>query len=154
MFRLCLVVQTLQIIRDDYEYVIPDVDREGKLDKPEGNNQGFPFVNGVEVKLGDGSKHNIKQMEKNVQQKSANNGFFLPKSKEIVYPILNWRKEGNYEEVNLPQQTGPGEYGAKVTSLSSEKEAVDASIKEFGFNMVNSDKISLDRLPKDLRHQE
>ena len=35
----------------------------------------------------------------------------------------------------------------------SEKEHVQEVIKEFGFNLVNSDKISMDRLPKDLRDE-
>jgi len=144
------------MVSDNYDYIMPDVDADGrrqpKADLDVGN--GFPAVKGVEVDLGDGSKHNVKHMEKEVKHDNTNNGFFMPKPKEPLYPILNWREEGNYEEKNLPPRSGSGEYGAKVTALDSEKEAVDAAIKEFGFNMVNSDKISLDRLPKDLRHQE
>lgn len=69
------------------------------------------------------------------------------------FPKLNWRSLGNYEKTYEPR-SGPGEYGKPVTIESSEKEAKETSIKEFGFNLVNSDKISLDRLPKDLRHEE
>ena len=91
---------------------------------------------------------------KQFHKKSFHDSDHIDFNKYSEYPILNWRKPGNYEELNLPSRVGPGEYGDKVTALSSEKEAVDAAIKEFGFNMVNSDKISLNRLPKDLRHQE
>ena len=139
---------------DAYYDVKPDVDGRKHAEADLEVDNGFPDVKGVEVDLGDGSKHNVNQMKKEPKQDNANKGFFLQSQKETKYPILNWREEGNYEETNLPQRSGPGEYGAKVTALSSEKEAVDAAIKEFGFNMVNSDKISLDRLPKDLRHQE
>ena len=60
-------------------------------------------------------------------------------------------RKGNYEiEVDKEGHTGPGEFGAAVHTEDSEKEHVQEVIKEFGFNLVNSDKISMDRLPKDL----
>ena len=37
---------------------------------------------------------------------------------------------------------------------ASLKKAVDESIQEFGFNIVASDRVSLDRAPKDLRADE
>ena len=109
------------------------------------------------MNLKDGSQHNVEHMNKpksHFGELLGGIGLGKPEEDKSLFPVLNWRKLGNYEETNLASRTGPGEYGAKVTALPSEKEAVDASIKEFGFNMVNSDKISLDRLPKDLRHQE
>lgn len=49
---------------------------------------------------------------------------------------------------------GPGE-GAKPLVLGPEyKDSVQASVKEFGFNMVASDMISLDRSISDIRHDE
>lgn len=66
-------------------------------------------------------------------------------------------KEGNYENrppVEKDGHDGPGEFGAAVKTLPEEEEHVKEVIKEFGFNLVNSDKISLDRLPKDLRNKE
>ena len=63
-------------------------------------------------------------------------------------------RKGNYEiEVDKEGHTGPGEFGAAVHTEDSEKEHVQEVIKEFGFNLVNSDKISMDRLPKDLRDE-
>ena len=61
---------------------------------------------------------------------------------------------GNYEPVDLPPRSGPGEDGVAVILDPSEKAAADASIREFGFNMVASDKISLDRRVKDTRNPE
>lgn len=59
---------------------------------------------------------------------------------------------GNYEPVvDQEGHTGPGEFGARVNTEPEEEEHVKEVIKEFGFNLVNSDKISMDRLPKDLR---
>ena len=135
---------------------MPDIDQDGRNEKVEKNvvNNGFPVIEGIEVNLNDGKKHDVLHLNKGQHEDIVNNNSPLKKENEVVYPILNWRKIGNYEEQNLPTRTGPGEYGAKVTALPSEKEAVASAIKEFGFNMVNSDKISLDRLPKDLRHQE
>lgn len=49
---------------------------------------------------------------------------------------------------------GPGE-GAKPLVLGPEyKDSVQATVKEFGFNMVASDMISLDRSISDIRHDE
>nr|XP_002128971.1 N-acetylgalactosaminyltransferase 7-like isoform X1 [Ciona intestinalis] len=123
-----------------------------KLPDSESNNLEFPAVDGVEVDLQDGSRHLIKHIKFEPNEVVAP---IKPVVKEDFsnYPQLNWRKLGNYEE-SLARRNGPGEYGVAVHATNDEKEAVAASIKEFGFNMVNSDKISLDRLPKDLRHDE
>jgi len=62
-------------------------------------------------------------------------------------------KLGNYEkslEEIMEGATGTGDFG-KVPVTSSDTEAIKRSIKEFGFNLVTSDKIALDRLPADLR---
>uniref|UniRef100_H2ZCM2 Polypeptide N-acetylgalactosaminyltransferase n=1 Tax=Ciona savignyi TaxID=51511 RepID=H2ZCM2_CIOSA len=129
--------------RDDFAPV-----NKGK--NSDNDNEDFPAVDGVEVNLKDGSKHSINHIKFEPAVVKA------PKKPHVEYseyPKLNWRTLGNYE-TQLAKRSGPGEYGAAVHATSDEKEAVEASIKEFGFNMVNSDKISLDRLPKDLRHDE
>jgi len=58
---------------------------------------------------------------------------------------------GNYEPVNLEPRSGPGEDGEGVSLSDDEKAAGEQSVREFGFNMVASDKISLDRRIKDTR---
>ncbi|XP_026691688.2 polypeptide N-acetylgalactosaminyltransferase-like 6 [Ciona intestinalis] len=62
---------------------------------------------------------------------------------------------GNYE-LKAPDQkrAGAGEYGEAVQLDSSLDSQVKSVIGEFGFNTVASDRISLDRAPKDLRHEE
>lgn len=61
---------------------------------------------------------------------------------------------GNYEPVNLEPRSGPGEGGVPVQLDPSEKSHADRTVAEFGFNMVASDKISLDRRIKDTRPDE
>lgn len=82
---------------------------------------------------------------------------FKPQSHDYTSPILNQAILGNFEpkEPEPPGVPGgPGE-GAKPFVLGPEyKDAIQASIKEFGFNMVASDMISLDRTISDLRHEE
>ncbi len=61
---------------------------------------------------------------------------------------------GNYEPRDLEPRSGPGEGGVPVHLEPSEKAEADRSVREFGFNMVASDKISLDRRIKDTRPAE
>jgi hypothetical protein len=79
---------------------------------------------------------------------------------------------GNYEpNESLPKRTGPGEGGAlldlyryqmnsclisgvPVSYGADEEQAVQNSIARYGFNMVVSDKISMDRQIKDTRPDE
>jgi hypothetical protein len=58
---------------------------------------------------------------------------------------------GNYEPVNLEPRNGPGEGGVGVKLTPEEKAKADRTVAEYGFNMVASDKISLDRRIKDTR---
>ncbi|XP_060593944.1 LOW QUALITY PROTEIN: N-acetylgalactosaminyltransferase 7-like [Ruditapes philippinarum] len=60
---------------------------------------------------------------------------------------------GNYEP-DYKIKHGPGEGGQPVFTTMEEKSAADRSTHEFGFNMVNSDKISLDRTIPDTRMDE
>lgn len=53
------------------------------------------------------------------------------------------------------RETGPGDYGkVPVNWEPDENEAVKKAIKEFGFNLVTSDKISMTRIPGDLRDKK
>jgi hypothetical protein len=71
---------------------------------------------------------------------------------------------GNYEPIDLPPRTGPGEGGkikfkyhriefysssihiaVPVILSPSEEQEAQRTIGEYGFNMVASDKISMDR---------
>ena len=61
---------------------------------------------------------------------------------------------GNYEPLNLEPRSWPGEGGVPVHLDASEKNKADQTVREFGFNMVVSDKISLDRRIKDTRPAE
>ncbi|MED6272348.1 N-acetylgalactosaminyltransferase 7 [Characodon lateralis] len=82
---------------------------------------------------------------------------FRPQSQAYNSPVLKQGILGNFEpkEPEPPGvPDGPGE-GAKPFVLGPEyKDSVQASIKEFGFNMVASDMISLDRTISDIRHEE
>ena len=49
---------------------------------------------------------------------------------------------------------GPGEQGAAVILSAEEEKKKDALYKVNGFNAYASDKISLDRSIKDIRHPE
>lgn len=60
---------------------------------------------------------------------------------------------GNYEP-DITAGSGPGEGGEAVYVSMSEKEAADRSVREFGFNMVASDKIAMNRTIPDTRMEE
>lgn len=123
----------------------------------------WPHVEGVEVDLesirqknGDKPNPAFKvQNQQNVIQKQYVT--FKPHTNAYSDPVLKKGILGNFEPKEPePQgaQDGPGE-GSKPFVLGPEyKDAVQASIKEFGFNMVASDMISLDRTVSDLRHEE
>lgn len=70
-------------------------------------------------------------------------------------PVLKNGVIGNYEPL-VPRKGpfGPGEGGKKVLRIPAEEEKYKQSYKEYGFNMINSDKISLDRTVPDLRDSE
>ncbi|XP_042614291.1 N-acetylgalactosaminyltransferase 7-like isoform X3 [Cyprinus carpio] len=123
----------------------------------------WPHVEGVEVDLESiRQKHGDKpnpafkaQNQQNVIQKQYVT--FKPHTNVFNEPVLKKGILGNFEPKEPePQgvQGGPGE-GSKQFVLGPEyKDSVQASIKEFGFNMVASDMISLDRTVGDLRHEE
>ncbi|GCC25845.1 hypothetical protein chiPu_0004256 [Chiloscyllium punctatum] len=123
----------------------------------------WPQVEGVEVDLESIRLKNKNAAQQHVadnnQQNAIQKQYVTFKPQKHVYsdPVLRSGVLGNFEAKEPEPQgvvNGPGE-GAKPFILGSEyKEAVQASIKEFGFNMVASDMISLDRTINDLRHEE
>ncbi|XP_029114777.1 N-acetylgalactosaminyltransferase 7 isoform X2 [Scleropages formosus] len=124
----------------------------------------WPRVEGVEVNLDavrrkdkaqdNGPLGGAPKEQNAIQQQYVT---FRPHTHRYSDPVLKRGVLGNFEakEPEPPGvPDGPGE-GAKPFVPGPEyKEAVQASIKEFGFNMVASDMISLDRSINDLRHQE
>lgn len=82
---------------------------------------------------------------------------FRPHTHPYTSPILKKGILGNLEpkEPEPPGVPGGLGEGAQPFVLGPEyKDAIQASIKEFGFNMVASDMISLDRSISDIRHDE
>ncbi|XP_066574220.1 N-acetylgalactosaminyltransferase 7 isoform X1 [Amia ocellicauda] len=130
----------------------------------------WPHVEGMEVDL---DSIRIKNDEKNPGQQPPQNQpegagnqqnimqkqYLTFKPQKHVYPdpVLKHGELGNFELKEAEPEGvpgGPGE-GAKPFVLGSDyKDSIQASIKEFGFNMVASEMISLDRSISDLRHEE
>ncbi|KAJ8262218.1 hypothetical protein GJAV_G00163930 [Gymnothorax javanicus] len=122
----------------------------------------WPHVEGVEVDLESIRRQNPghdkvqqKQNLENVMQKQ----YVTFKAHTHVYsdPVLKRGVLGNLEPKEPERHGVPNGAGeeAKAFVLGPEyKESIQASIKEFGFNMVASDMISLDRSVNDLRHEE
>ncbi|KAJ8382959.1 hypothetical protein SKAU_G00037370 [Synaphobranchus kaupii] len=127
----------------------------------------WPHVEGVEVDLEsirqkNKGHNNVLQKLKggvqnleNVMQKQYIT--FKPHTHVYSDPVLKRGELGNLE-LKEPERhgvpDGPGEE-AKAFVLGPEyKESIQASIREFGFNMVASDMISLDRSVNDLRQEE
>uniref|UniRef100_A0A672IHW7 Polypeptide N-acetylgalactosaminyltransferase n=1 Tax=Salarias fasciatus TaxID=181472 RepID=A0A672IHW7_SALFA len=118
----------------------------------------WPQVEGVEVDLdairlkqGEVKPEEARQQQVIGQQYAT----FRPHTHAYDAPVLKQGILGNCE----PQEPephgvpgGPGEDGKALVLGPEYKDAVQASIKEFGFNMVASDMISLDRSISDLRH--
>ncbi|XP_036170844.1 N-acetylgalactosaminyltransferase 7 isoform X7 [Myotis myotis] len=125
----------------------------------------WPHVEGVEVDL---ESIRRKHKAKNEQEHHAGGEnqrdimqrqylTFKPQTFTYRDPVLRPGVLGNFEPKEPEPHGvvgGPGE-NAKPLVLGPElKHAVQASIKEFGFNMVASDMISLDRSVNDLRQEE
>ncbi|XP_062243713.1 N-acetylgalactosaminyltransferase 7 isoform X1 [Platichthys flesus] len=125
----------------------------------------WPHVEGVEVDLnairvkhgGANQPPNADQQPNQKQVIQQQYVTFKPHSHAYTDPVLQKGVLGNLEPKEPEPQgvsDGPGE-GAKPLVLGPEyKDSVQASIKEFGFNMVASDMISLDRTISDIRHEE
>ncbi|KAM8940306.1 N-acetylgalactosaminyltransferase 7 isoform 3-T3 [Pelodytes ibericus] len=126
----------------------------------------WPRVEGVEVDLESIRRKNKGKNEQdnlagnvNNQQKVMQRQYLTFRPQKHVYsdPVLRSGVLGNFELKEAEPQgvvDGPGEGGKPFVLGSEYKESVQSSIKEFGFNMVASDMISLDRTINDLRHEE
>uniref|UniRef100_A0ABK0LI64 Polypeptide N-acetylgalactosaminyltransferase n=1 Tax=Rattus norvegicus TaxID=10116 RepID=A0ABK0LI64_RAT len=125
----------------------------------------WPHVEGVEVDL---ESIRRKNKAKNEQERHAGGDSqkdimqrqyltFKPQTFTYRDPVLRPGVLGNFEPKEPEPHGvvgGPGE-NAKPLVLGPEyKQAAQASIKEFGFNMAASDMISLDRSVNDLRQEE
>ena len=126
----------------------------------------FPHIEGNEIALEKNEPAKVIKKEVVKQsgprgQEMVNGKVLLGRGTDLGVPLPiylpngrygNWepKEEGHYDK---SKHSGPGEFGAAVKTESHEQERVDAVIKEFGFNLVNSDKISMNRLPKDLRDE-
>ncbi|XP_036137993.1 N-acetylgalactosaminyltransferase 7 isoform X3 [Molossus molossus] len=125
----------------------------------------WPHVEGVEVDLesirrknkakNEQEHHTGGENQKDIMQRQYLT--FKPQTFTYHDPVLRPGILGNFEPKEPEPHGvvgGPGE-NAKPLVLGPEfKHAVQASIKEFGFNMVASDMISLDRSINDLRQEE
>lgn len=109
------------------------------------------YLGGVDDGYHPDQQQNQKQV---IQQQYVT---FKPHKQGHTSPVLKKGILGNFEPKEPEPQGvpgGPGE-GAKPFVLGPEyKDTVQSSIKEFGFNMVASDMISLDRTISDIRHEE
>ncbi|XP_029431358.1 N-acetylgalactosaminyltransferase 7 isoform X2 [Rhinatrema bivittatum] len=126
----------------------------------------WPHVEGVEVDLESVRRKNKAKKEQNQQEGNAVNQqniiqhpYLTFKPQTLVYrdPVLQTGVLGNFEPKEPEPQgvvDGPGEAGKQFVLGPEYKESIQASIKEFGFNMVASDMISLDRTINDLRDEE
>ena len=61
---------------------------------------------------------------------------------------------GNFEPKDQPPKNRPGEGGQAIYTSMEEKIRADQSVREYGFNMINSDKIAMDRTIPDTRLDE
>ncbi|KAM5264190.1 N-acetylgalactosaminyltransferase 7 isoform 4-T4 [Ctenodactylus gundi] len=125
----------------------------------------WPHVEGVEVDL---ESIRRKNKAKNEQEHHAGGDSqkdimqrqyltFKPQTFSYHDPVLRPGVLGNFEPKEPEPQGvvgGPGEKAKPLVLGPEFKHAVQASIKEFGFNMVASDMISLDRSVNDLRQEE
>ncbi|ETE67620.1 N-acetylgalactosaminyltransferase 7, partial [Ophiophagus hannah] len=126
----------------------------------------WPHVEGVEVDLESIRRRNKAKNErfphageKNDQQNVMQRQYLTFKPQTNIYhdPVLRSGILGNFE-LKEPEPHGvvggPGEEAKPYVLGPEYKESIQASIKEFGFNMVASDMISLDRSINDLRQEE
>ncbi|XP_074807267.1 N-acetylgalactosaminyltransferase 7 isoform X3 [Natator depressus] len=125
----------------------------------------WPHVEGMEVDLESIRRKNKAKNElehhvgDNNQQNIMQRQYLTFKPQTFTYhdPVLRPAILGNFEPKEPEPHGvagGPGEEGKPYVLGPEYKESIQASIKEFGFNMVASDMISLDRSINDLRQEE
>ncbi|XP_037619868.1 N-acetylgalactosaminyltransferase 7 isoform X2 [Sebastes umbrosus] len=147
--------------RDDGQDVLPKGDLADQF-KPV---VPWPHVEGVEVDLNSirlkhgGDNHPQKPDQQPNQKQVIQQQYVTirPHSHTYTSPILKEGVLGNFEPKEPEPEGvpgGPGEGGKPFVLGPDYKDAVQASIKEFGFNMVASDMISLDRTISDIRHEQ
>ena len=68
-------------------------------------------------------------------------------------PVFTDGKLGNYE-TQLEDRSGPGENGEGIELTENQKSRGKQTVREYGFNMVASGLISMDRRIKDTRHSQ
>ncbi|XP_074484560.1 N-acetylgalactosaminyltransferase 7 isoform X3 [Sebastes fasciatus] len=147
--------------RDDGQDVLPKGDLADQF-KPV---VPWPHVEGVEVDLNSirlkhgGDNHPPKPDQQPNQKQVIQQQYVTirPHSHTYTSPILKEGVLGNFEPKEPEPEGvpgGPGEGGKPFVLGPDYKDAVQASIKEFGFNMVASDMISLDRTISDIRHEQ
>ncbi|XP_043401923.1 N-acetylgalactosaminyltransferase 7 isoform X3 [Chelonia mydas] len=153
-------------------------DKEAKNPVPDKGNHGlapgnerfkpvvpWPHVEGMEVDLESIRRKNKAKNElehhvgDNNQQNIMQRQYLTFKPQTFTYhdPVLRPAILGNFEPKEPEPHGvagGPGEEGKPYVLGPEYKESIQASIKEFGFNMVASDMISLDRSINDLRQEE
>ncbi|XP_024898742.1 N-acetylgalactosaminyltransferase 7 isoform X4 [Pteropus alecto] len=125
----------------------------------------WPHVEGVEVDLesirrknkakNEQERHAGGENQKDIMQRQYLT--FKPQTFTYRDPVLRPEILGNFEPKEPEPHGvvgGPGEKAKPLVLGPEFKHAVQASIKEFGFNMVASDMISLDRSVNDLRQEE
>eukprot|EP00106_Octopus_bimaculoides_P009459 XP_014776901.1 PREDICTED: N-acetylgalactosaminyltransferase 7-like [Octopus bimaculoides] len=61
---------------------------------------------------------------------------------------------GNYEPAPRDTLNRPGDYGKPVIIRGNERVLADQSLKTYGYNILASDKIAMDRIPPDFRMTE
>ncbi|XP_076464804.1 N-acetylgalactosaminyltransferase 7-like [Babylonia areolata] len=74
--------------------------------------------------------------------------------RSLARATLTPGRQGNFEPREPPHQYGPGQRGEAVYTAMDEKAKADAQIQQYGFNMVNSDKIAMNRTIPDTRLEE
>uniref|UniRef100_A0A2C9JJC3 Polypeptide N-acetylgalactosaminyltransferase n=1 Tax=Biomphalaria glabrata TaxID=6526 RepID=A0A2C9JJC3_BIOGL len=83
------------------------------------------------------------------------NGDDIPFPEKTYGPTAVFKEGviGNYEPPSI-KQYGPGEEGAAVVVSLEEKDEADRQTREYGFNMVASDKVAMNRTLPDTRMEE
>ncbi|XP_070578285.1 N-acetylgalactosaminyltransferase 7-like [Ptychodera flava] len=78
----------------------------------------------------------------------------VPEKDKLLKPVLKPGQIGNFEPPDTGPRKGFGENGIGVQLNPADEAKYSQSKREFGFNMVISDQISLDRAVKDIRDPE
>ncbi|CAL1530402.1 unnamed protein product [Lymnaea stagnalis] len=88
-------------------------------------------------------------------KKDISNSDDVPFPEKVYGPTAEFKEGviGNYEPPDI-KQYGPGEGGTAVVVSLEEKDEADRQTREYGFNMVASDKVAMNRTVPDTRMPE